>query len=90
MKGRIALFLAALVLASGVCFAAGEPMADLESKQLRPAARYTAAPPSSEQQVQPFYGVRASCPHTSHVARRYRVIIHEIMNTLVDHVLGRY
>ncbi len=90
MKGRIALFLAALVLASGVCFAAGEPMADLESKQLRPAARYTAAPPSSEQQVQPFYGYVPPAPIRHTWPGGYRVIIHEIMNTLVDHVLGRY
>ena len=90
MKGLIALFLAASVLASGVCFGADEPMADLESKQLRPAPRYTPALAPSEQQVQPFYGYVPPAPIRHTWPGGYKVIIHEIMNTLVDHVLGRY
>jgi hypothetical protein len=88
MKVMVAALLVSLIFACGVCLAADEPLGNLEQKQIRPESSSAAAAPA--QQPQAFYGYVPPAPIRHTWPGGYKVIIHEMMNTLVDHVLGRY
>ncbi|MEW6351742.1 MAG: hypothetical protein AB1646_22060 [Thermodesulfobacteriota bacterium] len=87
MMRRLAVaFLIAVICVWGAGFAfAEEPLSNLESKQVRPAP---ATPPSG--QPQPFYGYVPPAPVRHTWPGGYKVIFHEMMNSLVSHILGRY
>ncbi len=84
MRRLVFAFLIAAICVWGVGFAfADEPLSNLESKQVRPSA------PRSEQ-PQVFYGYVPPAPVRHTWPGGYKVIFHEMVNSLIYHILGRY
>jgi hypothetical protein len=87
MRLLVAAIMMSLVFACGVGLAADEPMGNLEKKQIRPESTAPAAP---AQQPQVFYGYVPPAPIRHTWPGGYKVIFHDMVNTLTNHILGRY
>ncbi len=85
---RVALVVCTILLMTSVSVVAASAANDFPSQPTPPVV--TSKPAPSAGQPQLFYGYVPPPPIRHTWPGGYKVIFHEIMNTLAEHILGQY